>query len=161
VSSNAKQDSSARRRCASRLRQQSAQSPLVDRLLQPERVTEKPGPVRFVRPVQNAPADVDQAFVGQHDQSRQVVLKGPELARFSNRSRNTSACLATIGAGLTIGSPGLPHGRSTRQHQARLGHQLPHLVVHRSEMTGARNVPQAEQLVNEAKGYEEERPQLE
>jgi hypothetical protein len=54
--------------------------PVIDLLLEPRRLGEEPGQVRFVSALQHTTSDIGQAFVVQDDQTCQGVLKMAKLA---------------------------------------------------------------------------------
>src|SRR6266852_2302319 len=63
-----------------RLLEQIREPTVVDALLEPRRLEEEAGQVRFVRALQHAAGDVGQAFVVEDDKACQVILEMLKLA---------------------------------------------------------------------------------
>ena len=57
-----------------------ADAAALDRLFPPRGLREHAGEIGCVGALENAPRDMGQALVGQHDQPRQIVLNMPKLA---------------------------------------------------------------------------------
>jgi len=63
-----------------RLVQHEADAPVIDRVLAPGGLGEKPREVGFIRTVEDAAGDIGHALIGQNDQASQIVLKMAKLA---------------------------------------------------------------------------------